>query len=99
MNNPTCDWVCYDCVALAANAELPEDGTTPDGELTERGHALMDSAANRTGSTVGASHHNCGHDADDYDAVTECETEHFSTRRCDSCGSWLGGSRHAMILA
>jgi hypothetical protein len=96
--NPVADWVCCDCLHLAANGELPENATTPDGELTDRGRELTASLANLIGSHLGADHSSCGHDRD-HDTDIYCETDEFSSRPCDSCGERLAGSRHAMILA
>lgn len=95
---PIADWVCVDCLHLAANGELPEDATTPTGELTERGRELFESPANLPGSYPGADHSDCGHDGD-HDTLIECETHEFSWSPCDGCGTRLGGSRHAMIFA
>jgi|MDTB01.1.fsa_nt_gb hypothetical protein len=42
-------------------------------------------------NTCGDSHG----DYEDHDAMTECETQDFSTSPCGNCDSNLGGSRHA----
>jgi len=49
-----------------------------------------------SGRAHGVDHCGDDHDDDDGDARTGCETVTFSTAPCDSCGSPLAGSRHAM---
>lgn len=88
-------WVCVDCIMHHANGEC---GGCHDDEV---GHDreplnLLDPANTAMGMTQEG--HACGRQDDTYFGECDCETNTFSTSRCEGCGSWLRGERHAMTV-
>ncbi len=95
-------WCCQDCLFLFANGETP---TEMNEDETAAWLADIDRVTNGLDVTLGlmASEH-----AEDCPNFTDgvfngssdepCEDMEFSWRRCDTCGSHLGGSRHAVTF-
>lgn len=83
--------LCTDCVQLHANDETP-------GDYDEEAERLFLEIVrhNTAGWNVFVT---CHSDCDDC-LELECEYGHeiFSTTRCDSCGTWLAGSRCSGVM-
>jgi hypothetical protein len=88
-------WACQDCVMLLANGE------TNPWWTEEETAAYLDRVTDQEVTL--------GFDADEHDedcpnhgewigAECYCEHDEFSWRRCDVCGSTLGGYRHAVTF-
>ena len=87
-------WACYGCYAFMVNGELPWDSP-------HRSRVIRDSVATLPPYSPGRVHgvDGCGHDhGDDHDEMTECESKAFIRRRCDCCGTLLGGFRFAFTV-
>lgn len=86
-------WVCVDCLMHHANGEC--GSCHADEGHDEEPLNLVD--FRKVAMGMMRSEHRgenfCG-DVDECD----CETDTFSTSRCEGCGSWLHGERHAMTL-
>jgi hypothetical protein len=92
-------WACLDCVMLA-NGETPPE---MDEDQTAEWLAGIDANVGDALVTLGAmfeAAYGCEHSSpDDYeDHAESCERETFSWRRCDVCGSTLGGAREAVTF-
>lgn len=87
-------WVCYDCIAVAANGE------TESEDLDREPLCELEGEDVTIGRMFDLYEHNgfcgllesitgypCGH-----------EDREFSWSTCNGCGSTLGGSRHAMTV-
>lgn len=100
-------WACIDCTMLDANGEFPPEADEQRQQEILAGFESFGADTLTMGLLHGPEHRECflddsttvdnpdcyGHT--DYDEVTACETQEFSWRGCDICGSHLGGSRHA----
>ena len=98
-------WCCADCLQLLANAETPPELSTKETtDYLYSVSATMAAGEVTLGRVFGED--GCAHTADAWHSgdntaeehATECETRTFSMRRCDVCGSPLGGSRHAVTF-
>lgn len=86
-------WVCYDCLHAAVNGEVSDDrpADLPEPWALEMG----------TDVTPGLtwSEHNdptgCEATFRDGSDQCSCETREIASSRCDGCGDWHAGSRHA----
>lgn len=85
-------WVCSDCLLARESEGTEHPDREPWGEIPE-GHTVTagllweehaDDCANRAAGT--------------WVAECECERQTFSWASCDTCGSTLGGERHAYAL-
>lgn len=93
-------WVCIDCHMTAANGETIEDR---DERAPEPWSDLNGDTRSVTPGLMASEH---DEDCSNFDADGSflgvddepCETEDFSWRRCDGCGSTLGGARFAYTL-
>lgn len=87
-------WVCSDCMVLMANGETPPEMSEEETE------AWLAKIENHGHTTIGLmrEEHECDYDQDWHSGHCTCETREFSWDPCDSCGSRLGGSRHAVTL-
>ena len=85
-------WCCTDCLYLLANGDTPPEmnedqteawlATVTDEEVTLGRHTDL-----------------CGCEDWDTDQHREgCEHDEFSWDPCDTCGSRLGGERHAVTF-
>jgi hypothetical protein len=87
-------WVCIDCMLHHANGEC--GGCDDD----ERGHDQepLSRIAGPQHVAMGMvwGEHSCGREVAPLEC--DCETNTFSTSRCEGCGSYLHGERHAMTL-
>lgn len=98
-------WCCTDCMMLFANGETPPE---LDEDATAAWVAEIDRRTDGYYVACGGDHEtgceNVEWDEDgNYVAwigSTECycETQDFSRSQCGTCGSNLGGSRHAVTL-
>lgn len=85
-------WVCVCCMLSHANGECCEDDThggdsiAPWTLLSDGEHVTMGGAEHSEYCTR------------DTDGDCDCEIDTYSTSRCDGCGSWLHGERHAFTL-
>jgi hypothetical protein len=81
-------WVCVDCMLHHANGECGSCHDDVNGHDKEPLSLLA-----RQDYAMGGEHSEyCeGEDCD-------CETNTFSTSRCEGCGSWLHGERHAFTV-
>lgn len=83
-------WVCAECLMMHANGET---GGDPDREPL----GLLDNCVTTLGLVY--EEHECGKEDDpDLEIECECDTQEFSSSRCEGCGSALGGSRHALTM-
>lgn len=85
-------WCCTDCIMLHANGETPPHMTEAetDAWLESMGDIMP---------TVGRHTDDCGCSTWDSPYHRDvCETLEFSWKPCQSCGSTLGGERHAITL-
>jgi len=100
MENYGTIWVCQDCIMHHANGECgschSDEGhdEEPLSKIDGDFHVAMG---------MWAREHNeeceiniTGSAPNDYEC--DCETDTFSTSRCQGCGSYLHGDRHAMTL-
>ena len=81
-------WVCQCCMLTAAN-----------GECCSEEHGEMERPLRKADGehwTLGMlrEHHTCEPGSGECD----CELNIFSTSKCDGCGSFLHGERHAMTF-
>lgn len=87
-------WVCIDCMLMHANGEtsnaLEEPEREPWGLLNDGEHPSM--------GLYSEDHSDACTPADREGDGCSCETDTFSTSRCDGCGSTLHGERHAFTL-
>lgn len=86
-------WVCPDCIMLFANGENPPEMSEDE---TSAFHAEIDHRTDGFHVAVGGPHEeDCG-----YDGSNDCGCQEwdFSWHPCGTCGSTLGGSRHAVTL-
>lgn len=83
-------WVCQDCLFADVNGSAPD--YTPDREPWCE---ISDDRELSVGLV--AEEHECDFEAGEWEECS-CEVREFSWRRCDGCGSTLGGSRHAFTL-
>lgn len=98
---PTTYWVCQDCY-FATEGDV-DDESTPDREPM---NLISDTATVTVGLIADAHDDECpvwlgdpNHpDVPVREAECECERQTFSWRRCDGCGSRLGGSREALTV-
>jgi len=74
--------VCDECALVIANGEI-DDGT-------DRGQQIADAQVEQWGELAIGLTLACGDDED--------ECDYFSWRRCDGCGSTLGGGRHKAVV-
>jgi hypothetical protein len=93
-------WACTDCLMLFANGETPPELGEDE---TAAWFAEIDRRTDGYHVAVGGAHEDgCPNLAPDgsWDGSTDCdcETEEFTWRSCGTCGSHLGGSRHAVTL-
>lgn len=90
-------WACGDCIHLFANGETPTE-MSEDETATWLGE--IDSRCAGSHVVLGGEHDGCVNVDDDGGWLgvgdCECETQSFSWSQCDTCGSRLGGSRHAV---
>ena len=93
-------WVCQCCMLTHANGECCSDlyyGQDPD-------HDPLGLISHPSWVSMGMTQeeHSCGRQDDTHfgecDGECDCEINTFSTSRCEGCGSWLHGERHAMTL-
>lgn len=87
-------WVCQCCMLNHANGECgcgAYYGEDPDHDPL--------SLVSDSDITMGMlrEEHGCG-DPDSVHDECDCETDTYNTSRCEGCGSWLHGERHAMTL-
>lgn len=93
-------WVCIDCAMHQANGEC-------DSCHDSHGHDRepLGAVAAQHRATAGMLHEEhaetcevriLGHWPSDYEC--DCATNPFSRSRCEGCGSWLHGERHALTL-
>lgn len=82
-------WTCVDCMFVQANGET-------EGEPDRPPLGLLDGVEVTLG--LMQEEHDTGCTAIDDGGECECETQEFSWRQCEGCGSTLGGSRHAMTV-
>ena len=102
MENYGTIWVCMDCMLHHANGEC--GGCHDDHGHDEDPLGLIDHVEGFH-VAMGMAHeeHSCPRNGDDcwdidVDVECYCETSTFSESRCEGCGSWLHGERHAMTL-
>lgn len=86
-------WVCVDCTLADAGYDdhLDEDGAAQDGNVP---WSEWEDCAHITSGLL-ASEHECDYPADWERGACHCEHDEFAWRRCDGCGSTLGGQRDA----
>lgn len=93
--------VCTCCVSVAVNGDasgcdIPDDPIGHPrglmGAITD-GHAVFGLPPRE--HVAGCNVYRGG---EEWDCTYGCETEDFSTARCDGCGSELAGTRHAMTV-
>lgn len=88
-------WVCTGCLHHHANGEC--GSCHSDHGHDEEPLSSIDGGFRVVmGSTQ--EEHSCGREDDTYFGECDCETNTYSTSRCEGCGSWLHGERHAMTL-
>lgn len=84
---------CTDCIMLFANGENPQDLSEDE---TSAWHAEIDRRIEGYYVACGGAHEEgCTNDGSE---DCGCETREFSWSQCGTCGSTLGGSRHAVTL-
>lgn len=95
-------WACSDCLMLLANGETPPEMTEAE---TSAFLSHLETTIGDLDVTLGGDHdyaNGCRNvDADGSWLGTtdcDCETVEFSWSRCSTCGSSLGGSRHAVTF-
>lgn len=98
-------WCCTDCVMLFANGETP-----PELSEDETAAWLAEIDRRTDGYDVACGgEHEVGCENVEWDgdgsyvswigsSDCSCEDMEFSWRQCETCGSTLGGSRHAVTL-
>lgn len=86
-------WVCQCCMLDHANGECcPDDAHGGDGVAP---WSAIDFARFGVAMGLATEEHADGCDADE---ECECDRASFSRSRCDGCGSFLAGERHAFWL-
>lgn len=86
-------WACSDCIMLIANG----DGSgIEDPESHERNMGAVAARIPANWHLVCGGEHSDECTPADRDAGCDCETQPFSWQACDTCGSNLGGARHAV---
>lgn len=86
-------WVCQDCMFAAVNGEISDDRPADLPEVW-----ALEPATDVTPGLTWTEHHDPAGCEAMFDAGTDqcdCETREFSSSRCDGCGDWHAGSRHA----
>ncbi len=80
-------WICVDCMMLIANGETDPEMSEQEAKdfISKVDNSLEDGLDWVLNSTE---------DEDGYDT----SYDEFSWRRCDCCGSTLGGSRHRATI-
>lgn len=100
----TTGWACSDCLMLMANGEAPDHmdavETTLFLESFERHTEAYDVSLGLVAEEHDAECRNVDHEAGEWLGGNdcECETQTFSWKFCDTCGSTLGGFRHAVTF-
>lgn len=93
MNETWTIWVCQCCMLMHANGECCSDdehggdSLEPWNLLKEGEHITMGLAEHPDYCLQGRGEDEC-----------DCETDTYSTRQCQGCGSWMYGERHAFTL-
>lgn len=87
-------WVCVDCIAHHANGEC--GSCYDDHGHDEEPLGLLVSASTAMG--MAQEGHACGRQDDTHFGECDCETRTYNISRCEGCGSWLHGVRHAMTI-
>lgn len=89
-------WVCQDCLLILAN---DDDSGIEDG-LAHRARMARYDPHNYYLIVIGGEHdEDCPNMRDGEwvgDTDCNCETREFSRSTCDTCGTTLAGSRHAI---
>lgn len=89
-------WICTDCMILLANGDTPVDMSE------EETATWLDSLSDdeMTPGLVSEEHdEDCPNHHDEWKGEEcYCERQEFSWSACDSCGSKLGGERHAVTI-
>ncbi len=88
-------WVCVDCMLHHANGECGGCHDDVHGH-DEEPLSLLEGQDFAMGSMQ--EEHSCGRQDDTYFGECDCETNTYSTSRCEGCGSWLHGERHAFTV-
>jgi len=94
-------WVCQDCMLHHANGECGSCNDVYGPHDEEPLSAIEAPYTVAMGMAYEEHAEDCetriqGGVPDGYEC--DCETSTFSTSRCEGCGSWLHGERHAMTL-
>ena len=84
--------VCTDCLLLIANGDLPEDRPELNQEIDAQWGEVSTATCDAHGAVHGSLRWDlvCGGEHEDPHGDS-----HFSWSGCESCGSRLGGDRHA----
>jgi hypothetical protein len=84
-------WACIDCTSLHANGDVgdPAPEHEPLGLIGPNEHVTLGLVREE---------HSCDYDTDWSAGNCQCERDEFSWSSCDTCGSPLGGERHAMTI-
>lgn len=94
-------WACDDCTVMIANGDA-SGVSDDDRERWEAGYAATFADPNIESISVGTSMRavDCSHvsDSDLEEHSAQCDTEEFSRRDCDVCGSTLDGRRHGVTF-
>lgn len=89
-------WVCQCCMLSDANGECCADDSHGGDGIAP--WSDVDLTRYRPTMGIFLSDHSEYCDRDDRDGGCDCERIEFSASRCDGCGSWLAGERHAFTL-
>lgn len=89
-------WICTDCMMLLANGEAPPEMSE---EETAAWLASIDDETEMTPGLLAEEHdEDCPNHGGWQGVECSCERQEFSWSACDSCGSHLGGERHAVTF-
>lgn len=88
---------CQDCLFMLANGDAPADMSPEEFAAWEEGFNATTAEFHVTLGLASEDHAEECTEAD-RDNGCDCETDTFSTARCDVCGSWTHGERHAVSL-
>lgn len=98
-------WCCVDCLMLLANGDTP-----PEWDEAKTAEWLADIERQTEGCDVTLGRmfgeDGCEHTSEEWHSggpaqeehAENCERQDFSWRRCDVCGSNLGGAREAVTF-